>query len=271
MSIPYSRGAYCQIVAGESVRIQHSFSFTSITPLEIAISLHISRTKKKQSVCSHQPVVLHPVVGNSGILPPEVLITIFLFADLKTLIQAAEVNDVIRNAAREAFKTLVKEKMKPFFSEDTMPQFFAQLRRARAIYVAMCLCQSYFGRTGNYQSYTLPFHEGGKRAHALDCITRISGGTGVSAYMTFMTESAFYSLYTDVHERGLVLVDERHPGQEYGGHGLSVCLNGNGMGEDCGVYCCRKLRRWPADEGRIFSTGEASTERGRCVDASSSG
>ena len=80
-----------------------------------------------------------------------------------------------------------------------------------------------------------------------------------------MTESAVYSLYTGVHDRGLVLVDEKHPGLDYGGHGLQVCLNGSGMGQDCGVYCCKKLRRWPADEGRhIFHWGGLDGKREMC-------
>lgn len=103
----------------------------SITPLEVAIGLHITRSRKQQSTCSHEPVDQDYVAGNSGKLLPEVLENIFLFADLQTLIEAAKINTIVRDATRMAFKRLVKDKMRTFFGEDIMPQFFAELRKAR--------------------------------------------------------------------------------------------------------------------------------------------
>ncbi|KAF4566369.1 hypothetical protein EYR36_011795 [Pleurotus pulmonarius] len=103
----------------------------SITPLEVAIGLHIAKSRKQQSTCSHKPVDQDYVAGNSGKLLPEVLENIFLFADLQTLIEAAKINTIVRDATRMAFKRLVKDKMRSFFGEDIMPQFFAELRKAR--------------------------------------------------------------------------------------------------------------------------------------------
>ena len=95
------------------------------------MALHIARNRRRQSICSHLPINPVPVVGDAGRLLPHLWTNIFLFADFKTLVQAAKVNDTVRDAARLAFKTLVKEKLKLFFDEEAMPQFFAELRRAR--------------------------------------------------------------------------------------------------------------------------------------------